>query len=268
MSHVPVRFRNLTPDMQVVSLLHLGWTHEEIAEAAGVSKGTVQRVKDRVKRGSLAAPPSLFPLLRARERSIHQANKGSDLPLDERSEHLADRLELINQMAMFDVGPDGEISYDDLSAFAELISKQLTNDRDNVEIIKRLAEWVDLSNQVDRDPISLAKEIDDLVGRQKDGDQDFERSWSNLNELKDRHEPLENADDRGRTEGSPGFQRGPFSTHGQIKTAEMRPTVDDTEGVSPVLDCSLSREECLALGGQWDRYNCCRIPNENKETQP
>jgi transposase len=60
MSKVPPVIENCSVEDQIAALLYLGWTHEEIATAVNVSKGTVQNRRTALEGGNLRPPPEAF----------------------------------------------------------------------------------------------------------------------------------------------------------------------------------------------------------------
>jgi len=74
MTEIPNVLTGLPVPDQVSSLLLLGWTHEEIATATDVSKGTVQNYKDDLMDGKISVPPAAIGIVRSREREFHRAS--------------------------------------------------------------------------------------------------------------------------------------------------------------------------------------------------
>lgn len=138
MPELPAALKNCSSGKCVAALLYLGWTHEEIAAATNVSKGTVQNRRIELEGGNLYPPPEAFDLIRPRERDVHRIARDSENSPDAVGTVIADRLEAIADLDVLDIGPDGAISYEQLVAFATLIAGQV-DDANPQEVVKQLA---------------------------------------------------------------------------------------------------------------------------------
>lgn len=156
MPQVPAALDDCSTTERIAALLYLGWTHEEIAAATNVSKGTVQNRRTELEGGNLDPPPEAFTLVRTREREVHRAVRESGMSPAAHGIEIADRMSAIADLATLDIGPDGELSYEELVAFATLITGQ-TAELTPREVVKRLAP---LAILVDSPP-SLSESVSD-----------------------------------------------------------------------------------------------------------
>lgn len=108
---------------QVAALLYLGWTHQEIAETTGTSKGSVQHYKEQLRTGELAPPPEVFHIIRARQREIHRTCRRLEGLEEDRIGVIADRVKTIHKLELLGYyEEDGHITCEDLAAIAELVA--------------------------------------------------------------------------------------------------------------------------------------------------
>lgn len=138
MPEVPAALEDCSTKERIAALLYLGWTHEEIAAATNVSKGTVRNRRIELEGGNLQPPPEAFDLIRTREREIHRVARNSELSPGQLGAEIAGRISAIADLEVLDIGPDREISYEKLVAFAALIAGQV-DESNPQEVVKRLA---------------------------------------------------------------------------------------------------------------------------------
>jgi hypothetical protein len=142
MPDLPADLNTCSTTESIAALLYLGWTHEEIAAATGVSKGTVQNRRDELEAGKLDTPPEAFNLVRSREHEVHRIVRDTGGGINTHGTQVADRVEAIAELDALDIGLDGDITYEELVAFATLVAGQM-NDFEAPEVIKRLAAVVE-----------------------------------------------------------------------------------------------------------------------------
>lgn len=139
---------------RVAALLYLGWTHEEIAAVTNISKGTVQNRRAEIEAGDLGPPPEAFNLVRRREREVHRVARDIGTSTDANGTQVADRVAAIADLDALGIGPDGEISYEELVAFATLVAGQLAEFEPR-EVVDRLVVIADLVDDLPGPPETM-----------------------------------------------------------------------------------------------------------------
>lgn len=138
MPEIPAAIEDCSTEERIATLLYLGWTHEEIAAATNVSKGTIQNRRRQVTGGNLHLPPEAFDLILTHEREIHRLARDSERSSDTLGTEMADRMKAIADLDVLNIGPDNAISYEELVAFAVLIAGQVAEFTPQ-EVVRRLA---------------------------------------------------------------------------------------------------------------------------------
>lgn len=265
MPEVPAALKNCSTVECIAALLYLGWTHEEIAAATNVSKGTVQNRRIKVEGGNIQPPPEAFDLIRTREREVHRIGRGSKASPDALGTVIVDRMKAVADLEVLDIGPDGEISYEELVAFAALIAGQV-DESNPQEVVKRLAPVVSLVDRPSRlsesvfdssrltqarpseiyeDVTEVNSQTDDDLNQAKPSTENFSKKPSTRSE--------DNIDVQSWFSEKPDFpdRDQQFDRH-QPDTQAAQISAEPSRN-KELSQFSIDREECRSIGGTYDK---------------
>lgn len=209
--------------------------------ATGVSKGTVQNRRDEIEVGDLRAPKETFALVRDREREFHRANQDTAVATDVMTKQITDRLTAVRKLDSFGFGPDTDLSYDDLTAFAMLVARQLKNTTPQ-DVVGQLAEIVELVDDI----LALAATVLDQFKQSRRGISAWQRAGYELEQnVKNRHPELSSP-------GDPSLDKTNQMFSPQFNQELNDKWEQNLSGDTMSHSLDLDEDECQRRGGTFD----------------
>lgn len=157
---VPEELEGCNTDEKIAALLIQGETQREIANKNRRSKTWVQTIWTDLKAGDRYPPPEILPVIRRQGKSIARVAKRRGLESDHVYEFLDDCFSSLIEGEELEVGPGGDVTFEDFIAFAQLATGQLEGDCSAQELISDLAE---LYRAMGRHNLTAPELVEELV---------------------------------------------------------------------------------------------------------